>query len=153
MIAAGFVVLVVAWIAAEAATTPFEPAFAAPRERATGLALLAVHAGGLAEHLALGTAGLWLGAPVIAAGVALRVAAIRTLGAGFSSSTVPPPRRVTRGVYRTMRHPSELGLVLAAAGAALLLESVLAAAITALVIVPLALHRTAAESRAWARAS
>ena len=147
MIVAVFLALTAAWIAAEALTTRLEPDLAAPRERATGLALLAVHAGGLVEHLARDTAGLWAGALVIAAGIALRVAAIVTLGPAFSSGDLPPPRRVSSGIYRAMHHPSEAGLLLAAAGTALLLDSLVAAAVTLLVLAPLSLHRTAAESR------
>lgn len=153
MIVAAFLVLTAAWIAAEALTTPFEPDLAAPRERATGLALLAVHAGGLAEHLLRATPGLWIGAAVIGLGIGLRLAAIRSLGAAFSSSDLPPPRRISSGLYRAMRHPSELGLVLAAAGTALLLGSLFAAAVTLLVLVPLSLHRTAAETRQLLKAS
>jgi protein-S-isoprenylcysteine O-methyltransferase Ste14 len=147
VIEAAFLALTAAWIAGEALATPLEPDLVAPRELATGLALLAVHLGGLAEHLVRRTPGVLAGAAVIALGVALRLAAIRALGPAFGSTTLPPPRRITRGVYRAMRHPSELGLVLAAAGTALLLGSLLAAAITALVLVPLSLHRCAAETR------
>jgi protein-S-isoprenylcysteine O-methyltransferase Ste14 len=147
VIAGVFLALTAAWIAAEALATLPEPDLIAPREVATGQGLLAVHAGGLAEHLLRGTPGAWAGALVIGAGVALRVAAIVTLGPAFSSSELPPPRRITAGVYRAMRHPSELGLLLAAAGAALLLGSVLAAALTVFVLAPLSLHRSAAESR------
>jgi protein-S-isoprenylcysteine O-methyltransferase len=152
VIAAAFLLLIATWIAAEALATGLEPDLIAPRELATGVALLAVHAGGLAEHLVRDTAGLWAGAAVIAAGIALRLAAILTLGPAFSSSELPPPRRVTSGVYRAMRHPSEAGLLLAAAGTALLLGSLVAAAVTILVLVPLSLHRTAAESRELLRA-
>lgn len=55
------------------------------------------------------------------AGLGLRVAAIRTLGSGFRSTTIPTARWVRRGIYRFLEHPSELGLALcivAAAGVA-----------------------------------
>ena len=54
---------------------------------------------------------------------------------------------MTTGVYRLLRHPSELGLIAAAAGAAVLLDSGIAAAIALVVLVPLAVVRCAAEDR------
>lgn len=48
---------------------------------------------------------------------------------------------------RFLRHPSELGLIAAAAGAAVLLDSSVAAGIALVVLVPLALARCAAEDR------
>lgn len=140
-----------AWAGLEAAASPREPHAHLPRELATGLALLGVHAAGIADHVARGTApALALGSALIVAGVALRLAAIRALGAGFVSATVAPARAVRRGPYRWLRHPSEVGLVLAAAGGAALVGSVLALAIAVAVLAPLSLARCAAEDRALA---
>lgn len=148
----------VAWMALEGAAATPEPHAHLPRELATGLALLGVHAAAIAEHVGRGLATppplVVGGAVLIAGGIALRVAAIRALGPAFVSTTVAPLRLVRTGPYRYLRHPSELGLVAAAAGAAVLLASAIAGAIVAAVLVPLAAVRCAAEQRTiatWAR--
>lgn len=140
-----------AWSALEATSSRPEPAPRWTRERAgataTGLALLAVHATGIAEHAARATTGSLAGLALIAAGVALRIAAIRALGDDFVSMRAAPRRRVTTGPYRWLRHPSEVGLVAAAAGAAVLLGSRGAAALVLVVLVPLSVLRCRAEDR------
>jgi protein-S-isoprenylcysteine O-methyltransferase len=87
----------------------------------TGLALLTVF---LAALLGRG-AGSAAGALLMAGGVALRWAAMRRLGQWFVSEVrlLPGHELVTGGVYRWVRHPSELGLLAIALGAALLLGS------------------------------
>jgi protein-S-isoprenylcysteine O-methyltransferase Ste14 len=140
------------WIVLEAAAAPAEPHARAPRELATGLALLAVHGSALIEHLAFGTDGSLAGGALIAGGVALRVAAIRQLGADFVSVRARPARVAATGVYRWMRHPSEVGLAAVALGAAVLLGSVVAAALAAGVLLPLAVARCRAEDRLLAGA-
>lgn len=84
-------------------------------------------------HLALGPlppslALAVLGALVILAGGALRVAAIRTLDAHFRYElrVEEGQRVVDHGVFRRIRHPSYLGLLLIAAGEALAMASLAA---------------------------
>lgn len=143
------------WMGLEGLVSTSEPHEHLPRELATGLALLGVHATATIEHLARGLvtppALFACGAVLIVAGVALRVTAIRALGPQFVSATVKPTRVVRAGPYRFARHPSEVGLVAAAFGAAALLASLAAAVVVAGVLVPLACARCAAEARQWAR--
>lgn len=85
----------------------------------TGLMLLMVF---LAALLGRG-AGSAAGAVLMVGGVALRWAAMRQLGQWFVSEVrlLPGHELVTEGVYRWVRHPSELGLLAIALGAAVLL--------------------------------
>ncbi|MDB4939530.1 MAG: isoprenylcysteine carboxylmethyltransferase family protein [Labilithrix sp.] len=126
--------------------------------RAPGTALALLSALGL---LATGWVALafpavrwwsWLGAPVVLAGIALRVAAIRALGASFTSEIVAAPGHalVTHGVYARVRHPSDLGLLLVALGLACLTASAAAAFVALATVVPSVLLRVAAEERALA---
>lgn len=98
----------------------------------TALLLWGTLAGGLATlstsySLAASIAGLLL----MIAGALLRYLAIRTLRWQFTSAAVveqPTRQLVERGVFRHLRHPSELGLLLFASGAALTTGSWLASA-------------------------
>ncbi|MDQ3334480.1 MAG: phosphatidylethanolamine N-methyltransferase family protein [Myxococcota bacterium] len=140
------------WMALEARVSAREPHAHLPRELATGLLLLAVHVTAIAVP---GPARMFgLGLALIAAGVALRVSSIHALGPAFVSTTSAPVRLVRAGPYRWMRHPSELGLLAAAVGAAVLMTSVAAAGVIILGLAPLILVRCAAEDRTisrWAR--
>lgn len=84
---------------------------------ASALALLATTIAAAANAAAAGLTE-WVGLLPITVGIALRFAAIRALGASFTSETVLVPGRpvVTTGLYRWTRHPSDLGLVLYAGG-------------------------------------
>jgi len=139
---------IVGWAIVEALTASHEPQQRLPRELATGLALFAIHVAGLAEDLSRGGGteplALVAGSSLIVAGIALRIVAIRALGPRFVSNTTVD-RVITSGPYRWMRHPSEVGLLAAAAGAALLLDSAIAATIAAGVLVPLCAVRCHAE--------
>lgn len=90
------------------------------------------------------------GAVIACLGIGLRVLAIRALGAGFTSSEVPMPGRpiVRTGIYRYLRHPSEIGLVAVALGLAGLSESRIALGVVAAVIVPTSLLRIRRENEA-----
>jgi len=125
----------------------------------TGLALLTVF---LAALLGRG-AGSAAGAVLMAGGVALRWAAMRRLGQWFVSEVrlLPGHELVTGGVYRWVRHPSELGLLAIALGAAVLLGSP-AAGVGVVGLAVLVLWRVRVEDRmlalhfptafaAWAR--
>lgn len=60
------------------------------------------------------------GLALMAAGMALRLWAIRELGPAFTDLFSPAPRpRVTSGPFQYVRHPAELGLLQIAAGFAL----------------------------------
>lgn len=61
----------------------------------------------------------------MAGGAALRAAAVWQLGGQFVTEVTPAARdRLVRaGIYGTLRHPSETGLLLALAGIALVLGS------------------------------
>ena len=140
-----FCALVVAWALGEgAATSPDRPmpgTLALP----TGLVLLAGHVAGVIEHVRTG-GGSFAGAALLAAGIALRLWSIATLGPLFATA-LDSPRRITSGPYRWLRHPSELGLVLIATGGALLLGSV-AATVATMALLPLIAVRCRREDYA-----
>jgi protein-S-isoprenylcysteine O-methyltransferase Ste14 len=94
----------------------------------------------------------WLGAPVVLAGIALRVAAIRTLGRSFTSEIVAAPGHplVTRGIYAHLRHPSDAGLLLIAVGVASLAGSAASAFVALVSVFPSVFLRIAAEDRVLA---
>jgi protein-S-isoprenylcysteine O-methyltransferase Ste14 len=79
------------------------------------LAMFAALSGELrsSTQLVIGT-GLLLG------GATLRAFAILSLGAEFRDGSVAPSRVVTSGPYARLRHPSEAGLVMLLAGAAMI---------------------------------
>lgn len=60
----------------------------------------------------------WLGAPLLAAGVAITVWGMRTLGRSLTPGTEPLPEGslVTSGPYAHVRHPIYTGVVLLLAG-------------------------------------
>ena len=60
----------------------------------------------------------WLGAPLIAAGLALAVWGVRSLGRSLTPGTEPLPGAplVTSGAYAHVRHPIYAGIVLGLAG-------------------------------------
>jgi protein-S-isoprenylcysteine O-methyltransferase Ste14 len=74
-----------------------------------------------------GDAVRWLGVALYAAGGALRLWPVFVLGRRFSGLVAIQPghRLVTDGVYRVIRHPSYLGLIVNALGWALAFRSVL----------------------------
>lgn len=88
----------------------------------TGLALLAMIWGALAESAAHGGAAsygrLAAGGGLLAVGSLLRALAIRQLGDSFRTEVTPTQaaRLVRDGLYARLRHPSETGLLLAVAG-------------------------------------
>lgn len=117
---------------------------------ATALMTLAVF--WLAALTALPSAPtLWLGAGLMAVGVALRHLAMRALGRAFVSEPRVQAKLVEHGVYRRMRHPSEAGLLALTLGAALLFGSITATLAWVLVLVPLIVIRVRAEDRELSR--
>lgn len=141
-----FAAIVVGWAVAEGATSLVDRPGPGTLAAATGVCLLASHVGGIAEHVVRHTHGLRCGVLIAAAGIALRIWAIATLGPRFASR-LDSDRVIARGPYRWMRHPSEIGLVLAMAGGALVLGSWLAGAVT-IVALPIAAVRCARENAA-----
>jgi protein-S-isoprenylcysteine O-methyltransferase Ste14 len=128
-----------------------------PLAIASGLALLVTAwfsiAGvgtGVATGAARAAGWCWIGAVAAVIGIGLRVVAIRDLGASFTSTIRPPPdaRLVMRGIYGRVRHPSDLGLLLIAAGLALLGGSLAAGLVVLAAVVPSIAIRLVLEERA-----
>jgi protein-S-isoprenylcysteine O-methyltransferase Ste14 len=90
----------------------------------------------------------WLGVLLFAAGGALRLWPVFVLGHRFSGLVAIQPghQLVTSGVYRAIRHPSYLGLLVNALGWALAFRSAVGILLTALLLPPL-LARIRAEER------
>jgi protein-S-isoprenylcysteine O-methyltransferase Ste14 len=96
-----------------------------------------------------GDARGWLGVAITAAGLGLRVAAMRQLGSRFhpTIAIVPGHELATEGLYARMRHPGYAGTLLAAAGAVLTFGSALGLIPLALMAIVLA-ARVGDEERA-----
>jgi protein-S-isoprenylcysteine O-methyltransferase Ste14 len=95
-----------------------------------------------------GPAIRWIGIVLFAAGGALRLWPVAVLGNRFSGLVAIQPGHtlVTTGIYRTIRNPSYLGLLLGSLGWSLAFRSVAGIVITALHLVPL-IARMDAEER------
>jgi protein-S-isoprenylcysteine O-methyltransferase Ste14 len=94
-----------------------------------------------------GEAVRWLGFVLFAAGGALRIAPVFVLGRRFSGLVAIQPghRLVTDGIYRSIRNPSYLGLLVNSLGWALAFRSGVGVALTLLMIVPLAARMSSEE--------
>jgi protein-S-isoprenylcysteine O-methyltransferase Ste14 len=90
----------------------------------------------------------WLGVVLFAAGGALRLWPVFVLGPRFSGLVAIQPGHtlVTSGVYRVIRHPSYLGLLVNALGWGLAFRAGVGVLLTALMLPPL-LARIRAEER------
>jgi protein-S-isoprenylcysteine O-methyltransferase Ste14 len=90
------------------------------------------------------------GAALLAGGVAFRVWAIRTLDTSFTAvvKTSAEQRLIATGPYRWLRHPSYTGIVVALTGAAVLFESLWAAASIVVVMLPVYVYRIRLEEQA-----
>ena len=95
-----------------------------------------------------GDATRWVGIVLFAIGGALRVWPVYVLGNRFSGLVAIQPghRLVTTGVYRFIRHPSYLGLLVNSLGWGLAFRAGAGVLLTALLLVPL-LARIRAEER------
>jgi protein-S-isoprenylcysteine O-methyltransferase Ste14 len=95
-----------------------------------------------------GDAVRWIGVAVLALGGGLRVSALFTLGERFSGLVAIQRghRLVTDGIYRIIRHPGYLGLIVYSFGWALVFRSVAGLLVTALLVPPL-IARIKAEER------
>jgi protein-S-isoprenylcysteine O-methyltransferase Ste14 len=139
--------LVAGWSAVEAAWTAPEVPASRTLALPTGLLLLASHVCGVVEHVVSRTGSpvaALAGAVVMASGIALRLWAIATLGDAFATA-LDPAFITTSGPYRWLRHPSELGLIAAALGGAVMLGSWLALACT-LALVSVSVERCRREN-------
>jgi protein-S-isoprenylcysteine O-methyltransferase Ste14 len=90
----------------------------------------------------------WLGVVLFAAGGALRIWPVFVLGNRFSGLVAIQPRHtlVTSGIYRVIRHPSYLGLLINSLGWSLAFRSGVGVLLTLLLIPPL-LARINAEEK------
>src|SRR6516164_11245944 len=86
-----------------------------------------------------GDASRWLGVALFAAGGALRIWPVFVLGHRFSGLVAIQPGHtlVTNGVYRVIRHPSYLGLLVNSLGWSLAFRSGVGVLLTAVLIPPL----------------
>jgi protein-S-isoprenylcysteine O-methyltransferase Ste14 len=90
-----------------------------------------------------------LGGALMLVGIGLRAAAMRALAGRFVSGVRAAPSKdlVMHGLYATLRHPSETGLLCVAAGAALLLGSSPALLVFGLAFLPLVVIRVRYEDK------
>jgi protein-S-isoprenylcysteine O-methyltransferase Ste14 len=99
-----------------------------------------------------------IGGPLLLVGVAVRGAAVWTLGQAFTTEVSIDAgagegrRLVEHGVYRWVRHPSETGNLAFALGASLVLDSPAALFLVAAGVLPLTLWRLRREERCLADA-
>ena len=95
-----------------------------------------------------GDAVRWLGVILFAAGGAMRIWPVFVLGTRFSGLVAIQPGHtlVTSGIYRIIRHPSYLGLLVASLGWGLAFRSGVGVLLAALLIPPL-VARIQAEER------
>lgn len=90
----------------------------------------------------------WFGVALFALGGALRIAPVFALGERFSGLVAIQPGHalVTGGLYRVIRHPSYLGLLVSSLGWALAFRSGVGVALTALLLLPLVARIRAEEA-------
>lgn len=115
---------------------------------ASGIALLATTiAAATSGRTGLVSLVSLIGLVPVGLGIALRFLAMRALGDAFTSETAFVPGRpiVESGLYRWTRHPSDLGLVLYAAGLAILGSSALAGAFAIMVAITAAVRMVEEE--------
>jgi protein-S-isoprenylcysteine O-methyltransferase Ste14 len=95
-----------------------------------------------------GEATRWAGVLLFAVGGALRIAPVFTLGERFSGLVAiqADHRLVTDGLYRHVRNPSYLGLLVNVLGWSLAFRSLVGVLLTALLLVPLIARMRAEEA-------
>jgi len=92
---------------------------------------------------------IFIGMPLMAIGAALRWLAIKRLGERFVSHLEAASQQPfqQQGVYGILRHPSEAGLIAAALGAVILLQSFYGLIVWACLLTPLVIARTRREDQ------
>jgi protein-S-isoprenylcysteine O-methyltransferase Ste14 len=90
---------------------------------------------------------------VLALGVGLRVAAVTALRQRFVTDIRVDGPLVASGIYRWLRHPSEIGLLLMGVGTPLLLGASWSSACGGLCLVPISWWRMRREDAAFSRYS
>jgi protein-S-isoprenylcysteine O-methyltransferase Ste14 len=109
----------------------------------TGIGLLLGYAPALTDRLDIltidGEATRWIGVALFAFGGVLRIAPVFTLGRRFSGLVAIQPGHelVTDGLYRVIRNPSYLGLIVSSLGWGLAFRSGVGVVLTALLVPPL----------------
>jgi protein-S-isoprenylcysteine O-methyltransferase Ste14 len=95
-----------------------------------------------------GEATRWVGVLLCVVGGALRIAPVFTLGERFSGLVAIQPGHelVTDGLYRRVRNPSYLGLLIGTLGWSLAFRSIIGILLTALIVVPLVARIQAEEA-------
>jgi protein-S-isoprenylcysteine O-methyltransferase Ste14 len=95
-----------------------------------------------------GEATRWIGVVLVAGGGALRLAPVFILGERFSGLVAIQPGHtlVTDGLYRFIRHPSYLGLLIVTLGWGLAFRSILGVLLALLLIPPLVARIRAEEA-------
>ncbi|MCA9245860.1 MAG: DUF1295 domain-containing protein [Planctomycetales bacterium] len=86
-----------------------------------------------------------IGVAVMFTGIVLRVVAIRTLGPSFVSDIRCSGIYIQTGVYAWLRHPAEIGMLLLAIGAPMLLMAPRTALAAALLLGPVSVWRMRRE--------
>jgi len=107
----------------------------------TGLAVLATFVLAVMSH-----GVILIGAIAMTAGIALRCAAVYTLGVRFVSELRSDAPLIRRGVYRWLDHPSEAGLLTLTLGACVLFRSMPALMVWVGAVVPLTIARVRIEN-------
>jgi protein-S-isoprenylcysteine O-methyltransferase Ste14 len=116
------------------------------------IGLMLGYAPALSDRLELfvvgGEATRWAGVALYAVGGVLRIAPVFALGERFSGLVAIQPNHalVTDGLYRHIRNPSYLGLLLGTLGWALAFRSIIGILLTALLLVPLVARIQAEEA-------
>ena len=119
----------------------------------TGVILLVVFSFSLGEHIIVNAKSIFIegvpGATLVLFGIYFRVLAYRDLKSAFTSL----PRvgigetLVERGVYRFVRHPSEVGLFCISYGVGWMMDSLIGALITVLFVLPISYIRVLREEK------
>ncbi|MGA2496023.1 MAG: isoprenylcysteine carboxylmethyltransferase family protein [Roseiarcus sp.] len=115
------------------------------------IGLMLGYAPSLSDRLDLfvvgGEATRWAGVLLYAVGGVLRIAPVFALGERFSGLVAIQPGHelVTDGLYRRIRNPSYLGLLISTLGWALAFRSIIGILLTALLVVPLVARMQAEE--------
>jgi protein-S-isoprenylcysteine O-methyltransferase Ste14 len=116
------------------------------------IGLMLGYAPALSDRLDLfvvgGEATRWTGLLLYAVGGVLRIAPVFALGERFSGLVAIQPGHelVTDGLYRHVRNPSYLGLLISTLGWALAFRSIIGILLTALLVVPLVARMQAEEA-------